>query len=150
MSSDIMLTCNNVNSGNTVRLKGALLTYTWNNLTRTTPLTGQFTLAETQVTGFENPKLVVSGYIDTNDLDSNIINQSLLQDFAKIEYQSADIDTAIYLTVSTGIVPTWLKNYNHSEDFVKVVIENFNMTVDAGDSEEGHFWRYTLTLVETA
>ena len=150
MAQDVQLICPNVNSGTAVVFQGATLNYAWQNLTRTTPLTGQFTIAETQVSGYENPKIVITGFIDTNQSTTNIVTQSLLQDFASVAYQSGDSDTHITLSVSTGSTNTFLKDYNHSNDSVRVVVENFNLTLDAADADLGHLWRYSLTLVETA
>ena len=149
MASDVTLTCPNVNSGTAVSFQGATISYAWKNLTRTTPLTNQFTLGETQMAGYENPKIVVKGYIDTNQSTSNVVTQSLLLDFAKIPYD-ATASNSITFSVSTGSTSAYLRNAANTANSLKVVIENFNIDIDAGDAELGHLWNYTMTLVETA
>ena len=149
MATDIYLTNTNINSGNAVYLRGASVKYSWKNLTRTTPLTNQFTLSESQITGFENPRIIISGFIDTNSTDTDVITQELLIQFAKIQYDATTANS-IYLTIESGTKPTYLKNADLDGNSIKVIIEDFNIDFSASDSNEGHLWRYTLTLVETA
>lgn len=152
MAQDIQLINPQVNGGVAVTFQGATLNYVWKSLTRATPLTNKFDINEAQISGFENPRITVTGFIDTNDNSANVVTQSLLQDFASNKYDgdtNATTGTATRLSVSTGTSNTYLKNYDNSADDVIVIVDSFNMTVDASDSDLGHFWRYTLTLIET-
>ena len=148
MEQQIKLKSDEVNSGTDVKFNGSTLTYAWRNTTRATPLTSKFDIAEAQITGYENPRITITGFIDTDSDEENIVTQSLLQDFAKVKYDGTDAKS-IYLSVSTGRNSTFIKDYTHTNNYIKVVIENFNLTIDAADSDFGHLWRYTINLVET-
>ena len=148
MATDVILTCPNVNSGNPVSFKGATITYGWKNLTRVTPLTNQFSLSEAQITGFENPKITVTGFIDTNDTTANVVTQPLLIAFSKIPYDGT-VPNTISFSVSTGNKSVYLRNTDDDANSIKVMVESFNLNIDAGDSDLGYLWRYTLQLVET-
>lgn len=148
MAQQIMLTNPLVNGGIAVEFNGATLQYVWKSLTRADPLTNSFTVNEAQTAGFENPRMSITGFVNTDDSGINIVTQSLLQDFASVPYDGTSA-TATTLSVSTGITNTFVKNYNNTNDNVRVIIDSFNMTVDAADSKLGHFWRYSLQLIET-
>jgi len=154
MADDIKLKNTNINSGNEVSLLGAKLTYSYNNLTRSAPLVNKFELVETQYAGFENPKINISGFIDTNSTDTNLISQKYLIDFAKIKYDNTTPNT-LYLKVNTGDKPTYLIGAESTtaattSQYVKVVINDFKIDIDAKDSDVAYLWRYSLTLTETA
>lgn len=149
MVSDVLLACPSINSGTAVIFRGATVKYAWKNLTRTTPLTNQFSIAETQMAGFENPKIIVTGYIDTNKYPAIAVTQPYLIQFASLAYDNTAATTILF-SVSTGTSNVYLRNWDNSSNAIQVVIENFSVDIDAGDSNYGHLWRYTMTLVETA
>ena len=149
MAQDITLTHPTINSGTAIIMKGASLKYGTKTLNRTTPLTGSFSLAETQVSGFENPKLVLTGFIDTNDTSSNIITQSLMLQLLQNRYDGTSA-TTISLVCVTGNTDTYLLASDYTTQSIKVVIESFDISIDPSDSDLGHLWTYTLNLVETA
>lgn len=155
MATEFTLTNADVNSGASVLLKGAKLTWNFKQLTRTTPLTNQFTLVETQVAGFENPKIVINGIIDANDTTANVVSQKLLRDFMIEPYSGTTPPTPTYLKVSVGSQPLYIVGTKSTtapttEQTIKVVVESISIAADASDSYEGHYIPYVLTLVETA
>lgn len=143
-----------INGGRPIIMRGARLSYAFKPLTRVTPNTNAFALTEAQITGYENPKIIVTGYIDTNDTTSDIITQSLLLQLSKNEYDGTD-SKQITLTVNTGDNPTYLIGTESStsqatSQSIKVIIESFNLNIDPSDNDLGYLWTYTLNLVETA
>jgi hypothetical protein len=147
MAQDIILSGEFL-SPSTIYCRGASLTYGFKPLTRTTPLVNSFKLAETMVTGFENPKIVLSGYIDTNNLKSSTIQHSSLLSIAKNEYDGTE-EKSLYLTVVTGKNDAPLYATDATTSTIKVAVESFDIVIDTKDSDLAHFWRYTLNLVET-
>jgi len=148
MAQDIILTGDFL-STTTVYCRGATVKYGFKPLTRTTPLTNSFGLAETMMAGYENPKIIITGYIDTNSMPSGTISQKLLLEMAKNHYDGTEANS-LYLSVKTGKSDEPLYATDTTTDTVKVVVENFDISIDTKDSDLAHFWRYTLSLVETA
>lgn len=150
--TDIYLTNPTINSGNPVYLKGASLTYAFKPLTRVDPLANAFDIGEVQIAGWENPKVIIRGYINVNQLDSSTIQQSSLLAFAKNQYDGT-AGTATSLLVKSGTESSTWNGYLYANDAttstIRVSVESFDISVDAGDSDEGHLWDYTLNLVET-
>ena len=152
--TQITLQSNNINGSTAVVLNGANATYTFKPLTRTAPLATAFTLSEAQVSGYENPRIVIRGYIDTNNIPTNGITMPLLRDFAKVNYDGTN-NTAIYLTLFAGKAPVYAVGAESttawtSSQTIKVIVESFNISMDNSDSDLAHFWTYSLNLVETA
>jgi len=147
MAQDIELT-SDLLTPNTISLRGASLKYAFKPLTKTNPLTNSFEIAETQTNGFENPKIIIHGYIDTNNLTDDLVQQKHLLALAKNEYDGTE-STSIYLTVKTGKEDEALLAMNGTTETIKVCVEAFDIGIDT-ESDLAHFWVYQLTLVETA
>lgn len=172
------MTQSSVNSGTTVDLQGATVRYTWKALTNSTPIPGKFGLVETDVGGFENPKLILTGIIDAGSIATNTINQDLLRAFAKIQFDGSNTGTggAIKLVVSAGVYGckidgvdapsyttqstcegasgTWtdtgiLKDATSTNKYLWVIIEDFQFSLDTSVVGERK-WRYSITCVETS
>lgn len=146
MAQDIQIT-SDLLTPNTISLRGADLKYAFKPLTKTNPLTNSYSLAETQTNGFENPKIIIKGYIDTNNLSDSLIQQKHLLTLAKNEYDGTE-STSIYLTVKTGKQDEALLAIDGTTETIKVCVEAFDIGIDT-DSDLAHFWVYKLTLVET-
>ena len=146
--TDITLTNPLINSGNPVYLRGATLSYSFKPLTRTTPITGSDSLSETQCSGIDNPKINITGYIDVDCTDINLISQSLLLAFAKNQYDGT-VDKTISLSVTTGSSDVYLRNTDDDANSLKVVMENFSINMSSSGSKYAGFWNYSMTLVET-
>ena len=153
--TDITLQSTGINSGTTVTLNGASVKYAFKPLTRTTPYATSFTLSESQISGFENPKIIVTGYIDVNNIPTNGITMPLLRDFALNRYDGTEAKS-IYLKIKSGrINPKYLVGTASSTSWstdqtIKVIVESFDISMASSDSDYAHFWTYTLNLVETA
>jgi len=146
--SDIYLINPSINSGSAVYLRGVNLTYGFKPLTRTTPLNNTFALSETQITGFENPRISIKGVIDTNNLSSSTIQHTSLLSFAKNEYDGTESTTTrLYVTTGNNDSPLYATDVSTSS--IKVIVESFNLNLDTQDSDLAHLWSYDLTLVET-
>ncbi len=147
MAQDIILKASFL-TPSTIYCKGARLTYGFKPLTRTTPLTNSYALAETQVAGFENPKIKIQGFIDTNKLASSNIQHTSLLALAKNQYNTNDSDTHVELEVLTGSSDSPLYATDGSTSSIRVAVESFNIKLGT-DSDLAHFWAYDLNLVET-
>lgn len=153
---DMTLTHTNVNSGTPVYLFGADIKYIWKNLIRADAMQGLHDISEVEYAGFENPIIMITGVIDVNSSQSNIITQSLLMDFA----QCCDGTNNLVLTVYTEGegTGTYLKGrptagYSVGGTYIdnlKVVIKDFSISFGVPESKEGRIWNYTIELVETA
>lgn len=152
--TDITLQNNNINGGVPIKMNGAEVTYAFKPLTRTVPLATSFDLSETQVSGYENPRLVISGYIDTENIPANGITMPLLRDLAKVEYDGSE-ETSVYLNISVGSInKKYLIGAKSETDWdtdqnIKVIIESFNIKMASSESRYAYFWNYSINLVET-
>lgn len=149
MAGQITLQCSTVNSGTTVTLPGAVVTYNWGNLTNSIPIPGKFDIAEVDVGGFENPKIKINGVIDVGDIASNSLSQTHLRNFAKVQFDGTT-STAIKLTVASGGSGTdvYLKDSTDTDDFIYVIVESFDITFNSNVSGERK-WNYNVNLIET-
>lgn len=147
MADDIKLSAEWL-SPSTIACKGATLQYSFKPLTKTNPLANSYALAETQTAGFENPRITITGYIDTNNLQSSDIQHSSLLELAKNKYDGTSA-TAITLTAITGTSDTPLLASDASTTSIRVVVEGFNCVLSVRDADLAHLWNYTLNLVET-
>lgn len=155
MSDDIILQSQAIDSDKQYKCAGAKVSYQFNHITKTSALTNSNSLATSQTAGFQNPKIVITGYINTNDTSGSYLTQRELLMFAQQNYDNSD-STAIYLRVNAGEQPVYLissenpeSNNITTDQKVKVVVESFNMRIDASESKSAHFWNYSITLVET-
>jgi len=159
MSGSITLQHSDVNSGTAVDLLGAVtVDYAWTNLTNTTPIPGKFDIAESDVGGFENPKMVIRGVIDVGDMGSNTLTPNLLKDFAQIKF-AGTTGTAIKLTIksggdgSTDVYLTGRPDGGYTvggsyNNYFYGVIESFSIKFDTNTTNERK-WDYNITFVET-
>ena len=97
-----------VNSGTAVTLHNVKFTYTWKNLINADPVpqkqlssTRKFGIAEVDVAGFENPRIIIEGVINVDNIEANEITVPLIQDFCKIKFDGT-ITTAIILVQQYG------------------------------------------------
>lgn len=81
---NLTITNANVNGGNAVTVIGGKVTYSWENLTKPVPIPGNYDTVESNFGGFENPKIVITGVIDADNLGviANHLNMKLLIDLA--------------------------------------------------------------------
>ena len=149
MASDISLTNPTINSGNPIYLRGITLNYTFKPLTRVTPNVNSFALAEGQYAGFQNPRIIINGVINTNNLTSSTIQHTSLLAFSKVQYDGSD-STATTLAVLTGNANAPLYAANATTSTIRVFVENFNCVLGTTSSDLAHLWNYTLSLSETA
>jgi len=140
-----------VNSGTAVILGAVSVNYAWKCLTNSTPIPGKYAIVETNVGGFENPRITIRGTIDAGDIQSNYITQSLLIDFAKLNFVGTTA-TAIKLVVKAGAdgsTGLYLRNSTDTQNYLYVIIENFNISLDTGSVDERR-WNFTIQCVETS
>lgn len=158
MTGQITIQHAEVNSGTAVILPASVATYTWSGLTNTTPIPGKWDIAETDVGGFENPKIIVRGTIDVGDMGTNWITQSLLMDFAQVQFDGTSAK-AIKLTVSAGADGTtdeYLQGRPSAGysiggtylDYIYVIVNGFTITFDSNVVDERK-WDYNITFNET-
>lgn len=147
MGQDITLSANFL-SPTTIYLKGATLTYTFKHNIRADPTVNNSDIVEVQTAGYENPRIVITGFIDTNNLSSSDIQHKHLLSLAKQDYDGTS-STEITLTVRTGDSDEPLYASDGTTNTINVVVESFTLRLSAQDSKYGHLWQYTLNLIET-
>lgn len=154
--TDATLQHADVNSGNAVELNLESFKLGWKNLVKTVPVGGKYDITESEFYGFENPVIVISGNIDTDDTSSNLITQALLMDFAQASNHTdktkltitctGEDATAVYLkgrpTAGYSIGGTYT-------NYIYVQIMNVNIESSVPESQEGRLMRYTIEMVET-
>ena len=151
MSGLITLQATSVNSGTTVNLPGSVITYAWSNFTNTKPIPGKWGIVESHVAGFENPKMTIVGTIDAGNIPTNDLSQTLLRNFAKVQFDGTTT-TAIKLVIASGgdgTTEVYLKDNTDTYDYMYVVIDGFNITFDTNVTDERR-WNYTIQLTETS
>ena len=145
-----------VNSGTAVTLHNVKFTYTWKNLINADPVpqkqlssTRKFGIAEVDVAGFENPRIIIEGVINVDNIEANEITVPLIQDFCKIKFDGT-ITTAIKVIIKSGAGDTHvsLPDYKGGTSQIYCLVESFTVDPDQG-SQMLHIWRYTINLVET-
>ena len=139
---------------NQIYCKGASLTYALKQLTKTDALANSFTLAEAQTSGIENPKLVLTGYIDTNNLTSNSIKQTDILKLLKTPYDgTSNTEIRIFAETGKGILvgtnKTYLYGFDGTTNYIKVIIDSIDISIDPSNSAYGHLWVYNMNLTET-
>lgn len=158
MTGQITLQHSSVNSNIAVTLPSAAVQYTWGALSNTTPIPGKWDIAETDVGGFENPKIVIRGTMDIGDIPTNSLTQSLLMDFAQILFTGSSA-TAIKLTIASGgdgLTDVYLKGrpsagYSIGGTYLAylyVTIDGFSISFDSNIRNERK-WDYQITFTET-
>lgn len=151
MAGSITLQAPDVNSGTAVTLPGSVVNYAWTNLSNTTPIPGKFGTTETDIVGFENPKIIVTGTIDIGDIPSNSLTLELLKSFAKVQFDGTTT-TALKLTIQSGAdgtTPVPIKDAAGSNSYAYVIIEGFNFTFDTNVRDERR-GNYSITFTETS
>ena len=144
----------NVNGGTAVELPGVTgITFGWNNLNNVDPVPGKYDIVENNFGGFENPKIVIGGSFDVEDIGANELTQELLVNFATLRSE-----IPITLTIPVGSTPQYLKGRpsggyktdgtNSLQNTIKVWIDSFDIRIDT-TSEQGRFWTYSITMHET-
>ena len=141
-----------VNGGTAVILHGVEVTYSWGNLTKTDPIPGKYDITEAENGGFENPKIIIRGNFDVEDISSNEITQDLLVNFATLRST-----TPISLSVATGSSPVYLKGRPSGgyetdgaqtlQNSISIQINSFDIKIDTS-SETGRFWTYSINCTE--
>ena len=118
-------------------------------------ITNKHDLSETEYGGFENPKIVIRGQFDVEDIDSNELTQKLLVDFATLQST-----TPISLSVPIGLdsSPTYLggrpsggystSGSNTLSNSINIVIETFDLSVNGRVSDLGRVIEYTINAHE--
>lgn len=158
MTGKVTLQCPQVNGGTEVELYNTVVTKGWKNLTNSTPVPGKFDIVETDVAGFENPKINLTGVIDVGDIPSNFLTESLLMDFAQVQFDGTS-STAIKLTVSSGAdgsTDVYLKGRPSAgysvggtyRDFIYIIIEDWSITFDSQVTDERR-WNFNINCTET-
>ena len=148
--STITLTNPSVNSGVAVTLDGSTnATYNWRSLTNVTPSPSSFSLVPVDISGFENPTIVVNGVFDVDNIGSSELTHALLLQFAKVPY-GGTASTATTLSVGTGnsATDTYLLATDAVTTSIRVVIESFQIDLDR-TSDKLHIWNYTINMRET-
>ena len=100
VATDITIVNPNVNSGNAVTIFGGTMRYDWKNLTKSDPVEGKYDIVESHFGGFENPKIVVTGQFDADNVagHSNVMNHALLVDFASCKSGTTTIKISLGTT----------------------------------------------------
>ena len=142
-----------VNSGTPVILESANVSYSFKNLSDSTPIPGLFDITETQYGGFENPKINISGHIDVDDILSNGLTQELLTSFAILK-----TEVPVVLTIETGQSATPLKGRpadgystggtNTMTSSIGFIIDTFDIKLN-NNADRSHLWTFSITGHET-
>jgi hypothetical protein len=150
--ANVTMTHSAVNSGTAVILQGVSVSLAWSNLSKVDPIPGKYDITESDYAGFENPKIVIEGHFDVDDISSNELTQELLVNFATLRST-----TPISLSVPTGSSPTYLKGRptaGYETDgsqtllnTIKIQIDSFNISLNTS-SELGRFWSYSINCTE--
>jgi len=141
--SDSTATETKANNGNPFTLCGVSLSYGINTLLNNTPYLAYWNYNEVDKTGFENPTITITGYIDMNDNKFDIMT---LIEFAKskgVKILTGDFFSAI--TESTS-------PFKDSTIYVRVVSLQFSQQTlreYATGKYEDNLIEYNLSLVQT-
>ncbi len=151
--ANISMQHSSVNSNTAVTLLNTRVSYAWKNLIKSDPIVGKYDISEVNFGGFEAPVIVIEGHLDIEDQSVNELTQELLIEFAALRHE-----TAITLTVPCGNTPQKLKGrpaagYDTDgtmtlQNTFLVRIMDFNINFD-NSSQQGRFWDYAITLVES-
>lgn len=143
-----------VNGGTAVVAYSTKVDFSWKNMSDVNPIEASYDIVESNYSGFENPKIVISGRLDVDNLGSNEISQKYLVDFSTLRST-----TPITLTVETGNNSTALQGrpssgYNTSganslSNSLKIQIDSFDVSIKGSDSDLGHNWSWTINAHET-
>lgn len=152
-----------VNSGKAIWLDSGSITIGLKNLIRTNPVegkvddSGNFDISEIDYGGVENPAISVTGTIDVDlaqltglTIDEETNCSSATWNLLKELGLAKDYPT--YLTVGTGVTPTYLTGRiiltSPNANKIKVHIETITVKIDT-TAEKGHLWDYTIAMRET-
>lgn len=155
-ATDATLQHNDVNSNTAVSLNNVTIKYAWKNIVKQDPIPGKGDISEVDYNGFENPIIILTGWIDTDDTSSNLINHSLLLDFAQANNSSNTTKLTI-TCVGEDTTATYLKGRPSTgysvggtyRDFLLVQVKNFSFNFGVPKSKEGRIWGYTIEFTET-
>ena len=135
-----------VNSGTALTINGVSFSYTWKVLNNVKPVPGKYATVEADVSGFENPMLNISGVID---IAQDQTTDRLLKLFGRVKFDGTSA-TATKLTISLGVdVTHYIQDYDGSNDFLYVIIDNIVFNVSQAEAKEGERLNFTMTLKET-
>jgi len=155
--ADVTLTNANVNSGTAVTVLSGTAKYSWKNLFKAKPVEGKYDIVESHYGGFENPKIVITGWMDADNKDSlsNIMTHAMLVNFA------AERSAVTKLKVSLGTTPLVLggrpsggystsgSNTLDTTDGIDIQIESFDIVVNSMETDAGRKMNYTIVAHET-
>jgi len=133
-----------VNGGVIFTISGTKVSYVWKNITNYKPVPGKFDVSEVDVAGFENPKISLSGVIDSN---ADSTTMGILKSFAKLQFDGTTT-TAIKLTLASGTDDVLIKDSSDTNEYIYCIIESFNFDFDTS-VKEGAKILYQLVLRET-
>jgi len=145
-----------VNGGVAVDILLADVSWAWKNITKSAPVEGKYDISEVEQGGFENPKLELTGYIDTDSNASNTLTQALLMDFLQAD-NTTNKTTLTITCVGEDETAEYLKGrpsagysiggaYTNS---LKVQLETASLKFGTMSSKEGRVWTYKLTMTES-
>ncbi len=151
-TSTISLYNSGVNGGTSVNLNGGEFTYEMKALIGIEPAPGKFGVVEVNNNGYENPKLVIRGYVDADSdvAGTNIVTKAHLCNFLTSTNQN-------YLIIRYGNPgnETILTKIDNSYETVggysaiPIVIEKINLKSISG-SRNGHVLSFDITCYEDA
>jgi len=133
-----------VNGGVIFTISGTKVDYVWKNLTNYKPIPGKFGISEVDNAGFENPKITLSGVIDSN-ADSTTLG--ILKGFAKLQFDGTSA-TAVKVAMASGESDYLIQDASDTNNYLYCVIESFNFGFDT-TVREGAKILYQIFLRET-
>jgi hypothetical protein len=146
----ITITNPGVNGGTAIEFHNSKVSYSWKNLLKVTPSPQKFDTIQGDLSGWENPRIVIEGFFDIDDLDTNEVRQAHLINLAKVQYTGSTATTStLAVYAGNSATETNLLAADASTSTVKVLVDSFSIDFDAVSSEKGHIWRFTLSLIET-
>jgi len=147
MVNAILLTNPGINSGNSVRLLGAILKYGWKNLIEKQTIPNLSTPSHTQKYGFENPSISLDFYIPIDDIPSGSMTHTMLLTFAKNKYFD-NAGTRTTLTVTYGKNSSPFFAYDGTSTSIIVEIDSFDISFDTRDSYQGNVLNCSIIMHE--
>lgn len=145
---------------NTVKLHSGKINYAWKNLTSQKPIQRAYGATEVQFMGWENPVYRVNFFIPADAAaSSDYITWAQLNTLAR---QRVTDGNPLTLSISTGELDS-TDGFTETAEFssyaldstttgvtdIPVIIKDFTVNFDPGDSINGYFWSINMTLQET-
>ena len=151
----------NVNGGVAVKLYDSQVTFDYKRNVSGEPVPGKQTSNRYEIVtlnrcGISNPAITITGSIDIEITETDMITEKLLKDFWR------DVTGDTYLTIGAGNIGTeespsvvGISNYKGTYDTnagtannIKIEITGVNFTITAA-TERGHFISYTINATES-